>query len=113
MIDRVDCPAKQRDRIRMGTVHYTGNQPSGTLSASMFVPDQGTGNLTPPFQREWPGESLGNSGPIPAISSQEIRNEWGPYHDTSEIGQAEIDENPLSEEEPLTDEGYQLPISTA
>ena len=22
MIDRVDCPAKQRDRIRMGTVHY-------------------------------------------------------------------------------------------
>src|SRR5439155_10163834 len=37
MIDRVDCPAKQRDRIRMGTVHYTGNQPSGTLSASMFV----------------------------------------------------------------------------
>ena len=109
MIDRVDCPAKQRDRIRMGTVHYTGNQPSGTLSASMFVPDQGTGNLTPPFQREWPGESLGNSGPLPAISSQEIRNEWGPYHDTSEIGQAEIDENPLSEDEPLTDEGYQLP----
>src|SRR6516165_11998030 len=56
MIDRVDCPAKQRDRIRMGTVHYTGNHPSGTLNTSMLAPDQGTGNLTPtPFQREWPG----------------------------------------------------------
>jgi len=31
MIDRVDCPAKQRDRIRMGTVHYSGNTPSGSL----------------------------------------------------------------------------------
>src|SRR6266700_1798623 len=110
MIDRVDCPAKQRDRIRMGTVHYTGNQPSGALGTSMFVPDQGTGSLTPtPFQREWPGEPLGNSGPLPVIPSQEIRNEWGSYQDTSEIGQPEIDENPLSEDESLTDEGYQLP----
>jgi len=110
MIDRVDCPAKQRDRIRMGTVHYSGNQPSGALGTSMFVPDQGTGSLTPtPFQREWPGESLGNSGPLPAISSQEIRNEWGSYQETSEIGQPEIEENPLSEDEPLTDEGYTLP----
>jgi NYN domain len=109
MIDRVDCPAKQRDRIRMGTVHYTGNQPSGALSTSMIVPDQGTGSLTPTFQREWPGESLGNSGPLPAISSQEIRNEWGSYQDTSEIGRPEIDENPLSEDEPLTNEGFQLP----
>ena len=110
MIDRVDCPAKQRDRIRMGTVHYSGNQPSGALGPSMFVPDQGTGSLAPtPFQREWSGESLGNSGPLPAIPSQEIRNEWGPFQDTSEIGQPEIDENPLSEDESLTDEGYQLP----
>ena len=110
MIDRVDCPAKQRDRIRMGTVHYTGNQPGGALGTSMFVPDQGTGSLTPtPFQREWPAEPLGNSGPLPAIPSQEIRNEWRSYQDTSEIGQPEIDENPLSEDESLTDEGYQLP----
>src|SRR6266516_1593674 len=110
MIDRVDCPAKQRDRIRMGTVHYTGNQPGGALGPSMFVPDQGTGSLTPtPFQREWPAEPLRNSGPLPAIPSQEIRNEWGSYQDTSEIGQTEIDENPLSEDESLTDEGYQLP----
>jgi uncharacterized LabA/DUF88 family protein len=110
MIDRVDCPAKQRDRIRMGTVHYSGNQPSGALGTSMFVPDQGTGSLTPtPFQREWPGESLGNSGPLPAISSQEIRNEWGSYQETSEIGQPEIEENPLTEDEPLTEESYTLP----
>ena len=110
MIDRVDCPAKQRDRIRMGTVHYTGNQPSGALSTSMFVPDQGTGSLTPTtFQREWSGEALGNSGPLPAIPSQEIRNEWGSYQDTSEIGQSEMDEKPLSEDEPVTDEGYRLP----
>jgi NYN domain len=27
MIDRVDCPAKQRDRIRIGTVHYTSSNP--------------------------------------------------------------------------------------
>ena len=109
MIDRVDCPAKQRDRIRMGTVHYTGNQPSGALNTTMFAPDQGTGSLTSTFQREWPSESLGNSGPLPAISSQEIRNEWGSYHDPSGMARPEIDENPLSEDEPLTDEGYQFP----
>src|SRR5579875_1313528 len=34
MIDRVDCPAKQRDRIRMGTIHYTtSNTPTGGLGA--------------------------------------------------------------------------------
>jgi uncharacterized LabA/DUF88 family protein len=110
MIDRVDCPAKQRDRIRMGTVHYTGNQSGGALGTSMFVSDQGTGSLAPtPFQREWPGEPLGNSGPLPVIPSQEIRNEWRSYQDTSEIGQPKIDENRLSEDDPLTDEGYQLP----
>ncbi len=110
MIDRVDCPAKQRDRIRMGTVHYTGNQPSGALSTSMFVPDQGTGSLTPNhFQRDWPSESLGNSGPLPTIASQEMRNDWGVYQDTSEIDQTEIDENALSEDGLLTDESYQLP----
>src|SRR5205823_4868 len=110
MIDRVDCPAKQRDRIRMGTVHYTGNQPTGALGTPMLVPEQGTSSLTPtPFQREWSSGSLGNSGPLPAIPSQGMSNEWGSYQDTSETGQPEIDENPLSEDEALTDEGYQLP----
>ena len=32
MIDRVDCPAKQRDRIRMGTVNY-GNTPTSALGS--------------------------------------------------------------------------------
>jgi hypothetical protein len=107
MIDRVDCPAKQRDRIRMGTVHYSGNQPTGAL-----VSEQGTGSLAPtPFQREWPSGPLSNSGPLPAIPPQGIGNEWGSYQDTPETGQPEIDENPLPlpEDETLTDEGYQLP----
>ena len=110
MIDRVDCPAKQRDRIRTGTAHYAGNQPSGALNTSMFVPDQGTGSLTTPsFQREWSGESLGNSGPLPVVSSQELKNEWGSYQDTSELARSEIDENPLSDDVSLNDEGYQFP----
>ncbi len=110
MIDRVDCPAKQRDRIRMGTVHYTGNQPTGALGTPMPVSEQGTGSLTPtPFQREWPSGPLSNSGPLPAIPSQGTENDWGSYQDTSENGQPEIDENPLPEDETLTDEGYQLP----
>ncbi len=110
MIDRVDCPAKQRDRIRMGTVHYSGNQPTGALGTPMLVSEQGTGSLAPtPFQREWPSGPLSNSGPLPAIPPQGIGNEWGSYQDTSETGQPEIDENPLAENETLTDEGYQLP----
>jgi hypothetical protein len=112
MIDRVDCPAKQRDRIRMGTVHYSGNQPTGALGTPMLVSEQGTGSLAPtPFQREWPSGPLSNSGPLPAIPPQGIGNEWGSYQDTSETGQPEIDENPLPlpEDETLTDEGYQLP----
>jgi len=112
MIDRVDCPAKQRDRIRMGTVHYSGNQPTGALGTSMQVSEQGTGSLAPtPFQREWPSGPLSNSGPLPAIPPQGIGNEWGSYQDTPETGQPEIDENPLPlpEDETLTDEGYQLP----
>src|SRR2546421_10853282 len=53
MIDRVDCPAKQRDRIRMGTIHYAaGNSPTGALGST----DQPTGS----FQRPWPGGSLSN-----------------------------------------------------
>src|SRR5215469_6282991 len=42
MIDRVECPAKQRDRIRVGTVHFPGgNPPTGGLGPSGT--DQGTG----------------------------------------------------------------------
>lgn len=111
MIDRVDCPAKQRDRIRMGTVHYTsGNPPTGTFGSPGVVSEQGTGSSAPaPYQRQWPSGPLSNSGPLPAISPQSAGNEWSPYQDASELGQAEIDENLLPEDEALSDEGYQMP----
>jgi NYN domain len=110
MIDRVDCPAKQRDRIRMGTVHYTGNPPTGALGSSTLVSEQGTGSLaSTPYQRQWPSGPLSNSGPLPAIPVQGVGNEWAPYQDTPEPGQPEIDENLLSEDKPLADEGYRLP----
>src|SRR6266516_5796395 len=109
MIDRVDCPAKQRDRIRMGTVHYTGNPPTGALGSSTFVSEQGTGSFAAtPNQRQWHSGPLTNSGPLPALSAQGVGNEWAPYQDTPETGLPEINENLLSEDEPLTDEGYQL-----
>src|SRR5487761_681531 len=49
MIDRVDCPAKQRDRIRMGTGHYpsiTGT-PTGALGS-----EQGYSSSS--NYRQWP-----------------------------------------------------------
>jgi uncharacterized LabA/DUF88 family protein len=111
MIDRVDCPAKQRDRIRMGTVHYTsGNTPTGALGPSMMVSEQGSGSFVPtPYQRQWPTGPLSNSGPLPAIPPQGSSNEWSAYQDASELGQSGIEENLLPEDETLTEEGYQLP----
>src|SRR5713101_2570112 len=107
MIDRVDCPAKQRDRIRMGTVHYTsGNPPTGGLGSSMVVSEQGAPS---PYQRQWPTGPLSNSGPLPAIQAQSGGNEWPAYQDSPEPGHSEIDGNLLSEEETLTEEGYQMP----
>ncbi|HKF37174.1 MAG TPA: NYN domain-containing protein, partial [Ktedonobacteraceae bacterium] len=107
MIDRVDCPAKQRDRIRMGTVHYTsGNPPTGGLGSPMVVSEQGVQGH---YQRQWPSGPLSNSGPLPAIQPQSSGNEWSAYQDSPETGQSEIDENPLSEEETLAEEGYQMP----
>src|SRR5258707_1085340 len=107
MIDRVDCPAKQRDRIRMGTVHYTSsNPPTGGLGSSMVVSEQGAPS---PYQRQWPTGPLSNSGPLPAIQAQSGGNEWPAYQDSPEPGHSEIDGNLLSEEETLTEEGYQMP----
>ena len=111
MIDRVDCPAKQRDRIRMGTVHYSsGNPPTGALGSSMVVSEQGTGGLAPsPYQRQWPSGPLTHSGPLPAIPAQGVVNEWSPYQDAPEPGHPEIDDSLLPEDETLAEEGYQLP----
>src|SRR6266568_3409714 len=82
MIDRVDCPAKQRDRIRMGTIHYaSGNPPTGSLGSPSYVAEQGTGSgTTGAFAKPWPG-GTGNTGSLPAITPQTAPNEWSPDPD--------------------------------
>jgi len=103
MIDRVDCPAKQRDRIRMGTVHYpaTGS-PTGALGSSGLGTEQGTGA----YPRQWPSGPLSHSGPLPAISASGAGNEWSGYNDSPEPRQPETDDSLLEDSEPLTEEGY-------
>ena len=102
MIDRVDCPAKQRDRIRMGTVHYPSNTPTGALGSSGYAGEQGTGS----FPRQWPA-ATGNSGPLPALPNQNVGNDWPPYQEAPLPIQNDLDENMLlPAEEPPTDEGY-------
>jgi uncharacterized LabA/DUF88 family protein len=109
MIDRVDCPAKQRDRIRMGTVHYaSGNPPTGGLGSPGTITDQGTGAMPPvtPYQRSWSGGSLSShSGPLPALHPQGTGNGWD-YTESSDMSQSEIDENLLPTDESLPDESY-------
>src|SRR5215469_12097339 len=104
MIDRVDCPAKQRDRIRMGTVHY----PSGS-SATGVVPEQGTGSLP----RPWTSSVSGNTGSLPAMQPNTGANDWSPETDAPPSSLEEVDENvnrlgPLlpEDEEQDVDEEY-------
>src|SRR5258708_3925272 len=107
MIDRVDCPAKQRDRIRMGTVHYPTNTPTGSLG-SPYTPETGSGSFpsgTYP-SRSW---ATGNSGPLPAISQQNVSNGWSAYPDPPLPLQNEPDEAPLPADEPVPDENYDTP----
>src|SRR5579859_397341 len=98
MIDRVDCPAKQRDRIRMGTFHYSGNTPTGSLGSPGTPSDQGSGAFpsgSPPV-RPW----TGNSGPLPAITPQNAGNGWSPpYQDSPIHTQDDIDESLLAADE--------------
>jgi uncharacterized LabA/DUF88 family protein len=101
MIDRVDCPAKQRDRIRMGTIHYppSGNTPTGGLG-SPYAAEQGPGASS----RPWSSSVTGNSGPLPAVN-----NGWSSDPDPSIPLQQEIGGpigNVLPEDEPPTEEGY-------
>src|SRR5207249_5304937 len=95
MIDRVDCPAKQRDRIRIGTVHSAGGTPTGALGSPNAVPEQGTSSYS---SRSW---ATGNSGQMPAIPRQPVDNDWS-YQDVPN----ELDENFLPSDEPTTNEGY-------
>jgi uncharacterized LabA/DUF88 family protein len=103
MIDRVDCPAKQRDRIRMGTVHYpSGSSPTGT------VQEPGTGALPKP----WPSSMPGNTGSLPAIQPNAGNTGWSPESDVSPSSLEEIDDSVnrldplLPEDEQDVDEEY-------
>ncbi len=112
MIDRVDCPAKQRDRIRMGTIHYaSGNTPTGalgSLSSSNYASEQGTGAY-PASPRQWPSGVTGNSGALPALNASTANNGWPSDQDTHIPLPGELDENlPLEDEQP-PDENYNLP----
>jgi uncharacterized LabA/DUF88 family protein len=93
MIDRVDCPAKQRDRIRMGTIHYPGSSSTGSLP-SPFVTEQG-GN----FARQWPSPTSGNSGPLPALPSSQG---W-PQEADMEPQILEEDDQPTEEQYSISD----------
>jgi len=107
MIDRVDCPAKQRDRIRMGTIHYaSGNPPTGSLGSASYVAEQGAGTgSTGAFARPWPG-ATGNTGSLPAITPQ-TANGWASDPDAA-LQEGELDDNLLPEDEPTTEESYQV-----
>jgi NYN domain len=118
MIDRVDCPAKQRDRIRMGTVHYSsGNPPTGALGSPGGISEQGTGSFAATsYPRQWPTGPLSNSGPLPAISPQGGTNGWTSYQEApreqeepAAFAQPELEEHLLKEDESLLEEGYEVP----
>src|SRR5436190_3865218 len=84
MIDRVDCPAKQRDRIRMGTVHYSsGSTPSG------IAPETGTGALP----RPWTSSLPGNTGSLPAVQPNAGTSSWSPETDDSPSSLEEVDDD--------------------
>ncbi len=107
MIDRVDCPAKQRDRIRMGTIHYSGsNMPTGSLGSPNHVVEQGGSGSTGSFPKPWPGVT-GNTGSLPAITPQTAQNGWSSDPD-AEMPEGELDDNLLTEDEPTTEENYQV-----
>lgn len=99
MIDRVDCPAKQRDRIRMGTGHYPNpNANTGALGSESGYSSG---------YRQWPTGPLGNSGPLPAITSQQLGNEWPPYQDNPSLEPSDTEEHSsVAEEQPVADESY-------
>ncbi|HET8913136.1 MAG TPA: NYN domain-containing protein [Ktedonobacteraceae bacterium] len=103
MIDRVDCPAKQRDRIRMGTLqHYgSGNTPSGSLgspndqSATAYPSNQ--------FARNWSAGSPTNSGPLPAITPQTAAS-WTAFQE--QPLPTDLDDSLLPADETPQDESY-------
>src|SRR5258708_31333601 len=103
MIDRVDCPAKQRDRIRMGTVHYgSGATSTGALGSAGYGTEQGYSAYPP---KQWPSVSS-NSGPLPAINPQNLNNGWPSEQESSLPLQSELDDNLISEDEQQPEENF-------
>jgi uncharacterized LabA/DUF88 family protein len=99
MIDRVDCPAKQRDRIRMGTIHYNAFPPG-------YVPEQGIAGLSStPSPRQWPSGVTGQSGPLPAINPHANNNGWYSEQEHSSVHN-ELDENVDTPDDTTPDETY-------
>jgi len=106
MIDRVDCPAKQRDRIRMGTIHYaSGNTPTGSLSTSGYVAEQGTGAFP---RQQWSSSVTGNSGSLPAIQPGAVNNGWPTEADSALPLHNDLDDALLPEDEQPTEEHYSI-----
>jgi len=102
MIDRVDCPAKQRDRIRMGTFHYTsGNTSTGALGSPTYVAEQGAGG---PYPKQWPNSVTGNSGPLPAFNSQNLNNGWPTEQESLPTSQNRLDDALLPLDEQIPEE---------
>jgi uncharacterized LabA/DUF88 family protein len=108
MIDRVDCPAKQRDRIRMGTIHYaSGNTPTGSLSNQSYVAEQGTGA----YPRQWPSALSTSSGSLPAIQPGMLTNNGWPTEAESQYSlnqDQDLDDPLLNEDEQSNEEQYHL-----
>ncbi|GCE48626.1 NYN domain-containing protein [Thermosporothrix hazakensis] len=92
MIDRVDCPAKQRDRIRVGSVHHTSGTPTGSLGSSGFLPDS----------RGWSG----NTGALPAIKPNYVpQNGWSADTDPSLSLPQDYDSNLQGDEQSPEENG--------
>lgn len=100
MIDRVDCPAKQRDRIRMGTIHYANNTPTGPLGAQSYVAEQNTGS----FPRPWPSGMTASSGSLPAIHPNQGLSQGWPEETDDSLSSKEMEEN--FDDEHISDEEY-------
>ncbi len=111
MIDRVDCPAKQRDRIRMGTVHYaSGNTPTGPLGSSAYPSDsQGGGSYAGgTLPRQWPNGITTNSGALPAITPQGLGAGWASEQDGALPLNNELDDALLPEDDQPTEENFSV-----
>jgi hypothetical protein len=91
MIDRVDCPAKQRDRIRMSTHYsYPGQTPTGSLPTPGYPTEQNTGSFpASTYGRSWNSPSGSNSGPLPPIQQSQGDNGWNSYQENPEPDEAD------------------------